>query len=408
MARRGCGDGDGRRAEPVTGRVLVTGGAGFIGRFLVRRLLDAGREVTVLDALVDAVHGPDAEPPHELQGARFVRGDVREASAWRTALEGVELIYHLASETGTGESMYRARRYVDVNVGGTALLCDLLGVMDSLPSRVVLASSRAIYGEGPYRCPTHGILHPGPRSAERLAAGAWDPECPTCGTLLEPSPSGPDTLAQPSSVYGLTKRDQEELLLSLLPARGIEVVSLRLQNVYGPGQSLRNPYTGILSIFAVRLLDGGSISVFEDGRESRDFVHVDDVVEAFLRAGDVDLGSVTPVGQRDPSAPTLVLDIGSGHGTSVIEVARLLAQACGAGEDRLRVTGDYRIGDVRHACCDPTRLSEVLEMESRTSLEEGIQGLIAWVRGAERPGSRLDDALDEMRAAGLLGRAEAR
>ena len=408
MARRGCADGDGRRTEPVTGSALVTGGAGFIGRCLVRRLLDAGRNVTVFDALVEAVHGPDAGPPHELEGARFVRGDVRDASAWRTALEGVELIYHLASETGTGESMYRARHFVDENVGGTALLCDLLGVVDSLPRRVVLASSRAIYGEGPYRCPTHGILHPGPRSAERLAAGAWDPECPTCGIPLEPRPSGPGTLAHPASVYGLTKRDQEELLLSLLPARGIEVVSLRLQNVYGPGQSLRNPYTGILSIFAVRLLDGGSISVFEDGRESRDFVHVDDAVEAFLRAGDVDLGSVTPAAQSHPGASTLVLDVGSGCGTSVLEAARLLAQACGAGEDRLRVTGDYRIGDVRHAFCDPSRLSDVLEIEPRTPLADGIQGLVAWVRGAERPGSRLDDALDEMRAVGLLGRAEAR
>ena len=304
--------------------------------------------------------------------------------------------------------MYRSRRYVDVNVGGTALLCDLLGVADPPPRRVVLASSRAIYGEGPYRCPAHGILYPGPRSAERLAAGAWDPECPTCGLVLEPHPSGPGTPAQPASVYGLTKRDQEELLLSLLPPRGIEVVSLRLQNVYGPGQSLRNPYTGILSIFAVRLLDGGGISVFEDGQETRDFVHVDDAVEAFVRAGDVDLGSAVPVARSHPGASKLVLDVGSGSGTSVIEAARLLALACGAGEERVRVTGEYRIGDIRHAFCDPSLLSDALSMEPRIPLAEGIQGLVAWVRGAERPGSRLDDALDEMRAAGLLGRAEAR
>ena len=178
------------------------------------------------------------------------------------------------------------------------------------------------------------------------------------------------------------------------------MVSLRLQNVYGPGQSLRNPYTGILSIFAVRLLDGDNVSVFEDGLESCDFIHVDDVVETFLRAGDVDLGSVTP-------ASTIALDVGSGRGTSVIEAARLLARACGVGEDRLQVTGEYRIGDVRHAFCDTSRLSDVLELESRTSFTEGIEGLVAWVRGAERPGSRLDVALEEMRAAGLLRRAEA-
>ena len=392
----------------MTGSALVTGGAGFIGRRLVRRLLDAGLDVTVLDALVEAVHGPDAALPPELEGARFVHGDVRDESAWRAALQGAELIYHLASETGTGESMYRARRYVDVNVGGTALLCDLLGGADSLPRRVVLASSRAIYGEGPYWCPAHGISHPEPRSAERLAAGAWDPQCLTCGLSLEPQPSGPGTLARPASVYGLTKRDQEELLLSLLPPRGVEVVALRLQNVYGPGQSLRNPYTGILSIFTVQLLDGGTISVFEDGHESRDFIHVDDAVDAFLRAGDADLRPVAAVVQSGSGAPALLLDVGSGHGTSVFEAARLLASACGVGEECIRVTGDYRIGDIRHAFCDPGLLSDALGVQPRTPLADGIQGLVAWVHGTERPGSRLDDALDEMRATGLLGRAEAK
>src|SRR5262249_28125696 len=152
--------------------------------------------------------------------------------------------------------------------------------------RVVLASSRALYGEGPYRCPAHGVVHPGPRARARLEAGAWDPVCPTCGQALDPEPAGPRPPARPSSGSGVSKRDQEDLLLELLPARGVEALALRLQNVYGPGQSLANPYTGILSIFAVRLLDGQGVSVFEDGRESRDFVHVDDVVDAFGRAGD--------------------------------------------------------------------------------------------------------------------------
>ena len=325
----------------MTGAVLVTGGAGFIGRRLVRALLDRGARVTVLDALVESVHGPDADPPAELDGARFLRGDVREAADLRAALEGAELVYHLAAETGTGESMYRARHYVDVNVGGTALLCDLIGAAERPPRRVVLASSRAVYGEGPYRCPAHGIVHPAPRSRERLVAGCWDPQCPTCGMTLDAHPAGPGTPSRPVSVYGLTKRDQEELLLELLPPRGVDVIALRLQNVYGPGQSLRNPYTGILSIFSVRLLAGSGLNVFEDGRESRDFVHVNDVVEAFLRAGEADL---------TPDAH--VLDVGTGRPTSVLEVA--------------------------------------------------------WVRGAERTASRLDDALDEMRAAGLLGRAETR
>jgi dTDP-L-rhamnose 4-epimerase len=379
----------------MSGRVLVTGGAGFIGRRLVRRLLDHGRAVTVLDALVESVHGPGADAPAEIEGARFIRGDIRDAHALLTALEGAELVYHFAAETGTGESMYRARHYVDVNVGGTALLCDLIGAAERPPRRVLLASSRAVYGEGPYRCPAHGIVHPEPRSRERLAAGCWDPSCPTCGMQLDPHPAGPGTPSRPVSVYGLTKRDQEELLLELLPPRGVEVIALRLQNVDGPGQSLRNPYTGILSIFSVRLLDGAGLNVFEDGRESRDFVHVDDVVEAFLRAADADL-----------SPHAHALDVGSGRPTSVLEVARMLADLCDAGGDRIEVTGDYRVGDIRHAFCDPGPLRDALGLTASVPLAEGVRGLVAWVRESERVASRLDDALDEMRATGLLGRAE--
>jgi dTDP-L-rhamnose 4-epimerase len=291
--------------------------------------------------------------------------------------------------------MYRSRHYVDVNVGGTALLCDLIGAAARPPRRVVLASSRAVYGEGPYRCPAHGIVHPGPRSREQLATGSWDPPCPTCGMPLDPHPAGPGTPSRPVSVYGLTKRDQEELLLGLLPPRGVDVVALRLQNVYGPGQSLRNPYTGILSIFSVRFLGGEGVSVFEDGRESRDFVHVDDVVEALVRSADADL-----------SAHAHVLDVGSGRPTSVLEVARLLAELCEVGPDCVRVTGDYRVGDIRHAFCDPGPLRDALGITPAIALAEGVRGLVAWVRQAERVSSRLDDALDEMRAAGLLGRAD--
>lgn len=391
-------------SERGVGRVLVTGGAGFIGSRLTRALLAAGREVTVLDAIVEAVHGPDAEPPAATQGARFVRGDVRDADAWKAALEDVDLVYHLAAETGTGESMYRARHYVDVNVGGTALLCDVIGAAATPPRRVVVASSRAIYGEGPYRCAAHGVVHPEPRPRERLAAGSWEPACSTCGLTLEPRPAGAETPARPASVYGLTKRDQEELLLALLPPRGIEVAALRLQNVYGPGQSLRNPYTGILSIFSVRLLDGEGINVFEDGLESRDFVHVDDVVEAFAAAGSAPVSAPAAAG----SAGTLVVDVGSGRPTSVLDVAHLLARVCGADESRITVTGDFRVGDIRHAFCDSGPARAALGVAARIPLLEGVRGLVAWVRATERPSSRLDEALDEMRAAGLLGRAEAR
>lgn len=381
-------------ADPV----LVSGGAGFIGSRLVRRLLDAGHEVTVLDALVPSVHGEDASPPPEVEGARFVRGDVRDAAAWREALEGASRVYHLAAETGTGESMYRSRHYVDVNVGGTALLCDLL-LAGAAPGvgRVVLASSRAVYGEGPYRCAEHGVVVPEPRAARRLAAGLWEPVCPRCGAEVVVEPASGAVAPSPTSVYGVTKRDQEELLHLLLPPRGVDVVSLRLQNVYGPGQSLRNPYTGILSIFSVRLLAGQGVRVFEDGRESRDFVFVDDAVEAFLRAGDA----------RVP-AEGAVVDVGSGRAATVLDAALALAERYGAPRDAVVVTGEYRLGDVRHAVADPSAARHLLGLSDTVPFDDGLDALADWVRGSSRPPSALDAALDEMAASGLLGRAAGR
>lgn len=376
-------------------RIVVSGGAGFIGSRLVRRLLKAGHQVTVLDALVPSVHGEGAEPPTEIVGARFLRGDVRDADAWRAALEGATQVYHLAAETGTGESMYRARHYVDVNVGGTALLCDLL-LAGAAPDvrRVVLASSRAVYGEGPYRCAEHGVVVPHPRTAERLAAALWEPVCPRCGAEVAVVPASPVVPPAPTSTYGVTKRDQEELLHLLLPPRGVEVASLRLQNVYGPGQSLRNPYTGILSIFSVRLLAGQGIRIFEDGLESRDFVFVDDVVEAFVRAGSAPL----PAGGA-------VVDVGSGRATGVLDAARALARRYGAAEASIEVTGEYRVGDIRHAVADTRAALEVLSLPDPTSLDVGLDALAEWVRASERPASTLDGALAEMKVSGLLGRA---
>ena len=384
----------------MAGSALVSGGAGFIGRRLVRRLLDDGWDVAVLDALVEPVHGANAAPPSQIDGARFVRGDVRDADAWRAALrDGVDVVWHLAAETGTGESMYRSRRYVDVNVGGTALLCDLLAGGAAEPRRVVLAGSRAVYGEGPYACPACGPVYPGPRSAEALARGAWEPRCPGCAGPVEALPAGDGTRLEPASVYALTKRDQEDVLELLLPPRDVEVVTLRLQNVYGPGQSLSNPYTGILSIFSVRLLEGGTVDVFEDGLESRDFVYVDDVVDAFAAAADAPLG-----GGRGRRAS---VDVGSGEAATVHDVALRLARLYGADPSRVRVTGEYRVGDIRHARADVSAAARLLGRVPGTPLDEGLAALAAWVGGEARGASALERALDEMRERGLLGRAGA-
>ncbi|NJD19570.1 MAG: NAD-dependent epimerase/dehydratase family protein, partial [Gemmatimonadetes bacterium] len=243
----------------------------------------------------------------------------------------------------------------------------------------------------------HGVVVPSPRSPERLARGLWEPVCPRCGADVVMAPANPAVRAVPTSVYGVTKRDQEELLHLLLPPRGIGVVSLRLQNVYGPGQSLRNPYTGILSIFSVRLLAGQGVRVFEDGRESRDFVYLDDVVDAFVRAGAV-----------EPPAGGAVVDVGSGKATPVLDVALALADRYGALRSAVQVTGEYRVGDIRHAVADPGAARELLGLGSSTPLHPGLDALAAGVRASERPPSALEGALDEMARSGLLGRAGSR
>jgi dTDP-L-rhamnose 4-epimerase len=373
-------------------RSLVTGGGGFIGRRLVRRLLDEGHDVTVLDALIEPVHGPDPRPPSLIDGCRFVRADIRDPDTLRPALRDQDLVFHLAAETGTGESMYRAQRYVDVNIGGTALLGDLISEGVARPARIVLASSRAVYGEGPYRCESCGVVYPGGRSADALARAEWELRCPTCGGPVVVIPVTSSTRRAPTSVYGMTKQGQEDVLRTVLPGLGVDLCVLRLQNVYGPGQSVRNPYTGILSIFSELLVSGQEVRVFEDGAESRDFIYVDDAVESFMRAGLGNKGG-------------LVLDVGSGRPTSVIDIASALKRLIGDDASRVRVTGEYRVGDIRHAVASTDQLEAALGSWERTPLERGLERLTAWVRSMDRSGSRLDSALDEMRASGLLGQA---
>jgi len=380
------------------GSVLVTGGAGFIGSRLVRKMREAGRKVTVLDAMVPSVHGPTAPDP-DLWGSRFVRGDVRNPEAWKVALaDGPELIVHLAAETGTGESMYKAVHYMESNVTGTAVLCDLLTGGFAQPSRVLVASSRAVYGEGPYRRSDGLVVYPAPRPVDQMDRGEWEPLDEETGEVLSHLPAGPWARTRPSSAYGLTKLTQEQILHLLVPPAGIESVALRLQNVYGPGQSLKNPYTGILSIFSVQLLNGETIRIFEDGIESRDFVFVDDVVDAFLKAGDVSL-----------SQNPLTVDIGSGEATTVLDIGRsLCARTNRPAMDCLSVTGEFRVGDIRHASADITRAREILGWTPKVSLRQGLDRLLEWIESGSVPESGLDAALEEMEKAGLLRQAGGR
>jgi dTDP-L-rhamnose 4-epimerase len=353
-------------------RVLVTGGAGFIGSWLVESLVRQGHAVKVIDSLNPQIHGDASQARSALmrrtawQGVIFEHADIRDKSALDRLLPGTDAVVHLAAETGTGQSMYRIAHYYDVNVQATAALFERIALEHRHVRRVVLASSRAVYGEGAYRDAGGHLVCPEPRSKERMAAGAFEPVGRDGAALT--LTATPETLAaKPASVYAATKLANEQLGKIMAEAHGLQVTALRFQNVYGPGQSLQNPYTGILSIFSNRLRQGLPINVFEDGLESRDFVHVGDVVR-----------SIELVLQRH-LAPFTVMNIGSGVATTVMQVATLLRRLLGS-DSALQVSGDFRAGDIRHCFADLTRARELLGFAPDIGLERGLGEFCAWIR----------------------------
>ena len=373
-------------------RVLITGGAGFIGRHLAQSLLAESHQVAVLDTLSEQVHGPAAQIPPQLAGATFLRGDVRDLVLLAEALDGVDAVAHLAAETGVGQSMYEVDHYVDVNDRGTATLLQAIAETQR-PVRVVLASSRAVYGEGLYRCARCGDVSPLPRDPAALDRADWDPICPICAGGVDPLPTHEETRCRPGSVYAATKLAQEHLCQIVGAAYGLPVVVLRYFNVYGPGQSLGNPYTGILTTFYARARAGKPIEVFEDGRESRDFVYIADVVEATRRA------LLHPA--LDPDSR--VVNVGTGVPTSIHDLARALRRA-GGWSVPIELTGMFRVGDVRHAFADTSRAAQVLGFEATTPLQDGLQ---RWLRWADQSEVRdaTDTAAAELTERGLARRA---
>lgn len=374
-------------------RILVTGGAGFIGSRLSLALLARGHGVRVLDSLSPQIHGADPLQStlyRSIAGKLdFRRGDVTRRDDLESALAGIDTVIHLAAETGTGQSMYAIRHYTDVNIGGTALLLDLIANGGFPVKRLVVASSRAVVGEGKYHCPEHGVCCPDARADADMAAGRFEPRCPVCGTDLGMLPTDEDSALRPSSVYGVTKLTQEQMVLTVGKALGISAIAYRYQNVYGPGQSLSNPYTGILSIFSTRIRNGSPINIFEDGRESRDFVYIDDVVAA------------TVLGIEFPQPINQVFNVGSGIATDVLTVAHTLRQLLG-GSSEISVSGQYRAGDIRHNVADLARISRVLGYRPAVPFAEGLGRFAAWVRGEAMPQDRYEDSLAELQAKGLL------
>ena len=388
-----CGTPSMRGSGEVT-RVLITGGAGFIGSRVATQLAAMGHTATILDSLSPQVHGPVPERNALYRAAAsagtIIVGDVTSRDDVVRALAGQDVVIHLAAETGTGQSMYEIERYSRVNVGGTALLLDVLA-NDSGRSvrKLVVASSRAVYGEGRYRSRELGDVHPVSRREEDLLAGRFDPTAPGDLSGLEVVPTPEDATLHPQSVYGITKQTQESLVMAVAPTVQIAPVALRYQNVYGPGQSLSNPYTGILSIFSTLIRQGKSINVFEDGMESRDFVFVDDVVLATVQAA------------LDSRADGLVLNVGSGVATTVLQVVEELMMAFGRNVP-VEVTGDFRLGDIRHNIADATLIRETLGFEPTVGFREGVEAFARWVESQEIVDGGYQDSLTEMRTKGLL------
>lgn len=366
--------------------ILITGGAGFIGRTVAQALLDRGHRVRVLDCLVEQVHQGCGRPEGLAPDIDLIVGDIRDEAVVSKALRGIDKVVHLAAEVGVGQSMYEVGRYVSVNDYGTAVLFERL--IERPVQRVVTASSMSIYGEGLYRAADGTLVEDAARQGVGDGRGSWDP-ADRHGRPLEPLPTPEWKRPSLASVYALTKYAQERLTLTLAPAYGMEAVALRLFNVYGPGQALSNPYTGVLAIFASRLLNGQRPMVFEDGRQRRDFVHVDDVARAFVLA------------LEHPGATGEVYNVGSGADRSITEVARLLALAMDRPDLEPDIVGKARIGDIRHCFCDVAKARDGLGFTAQRDFSEGLAALAEWVARQEAE-DRVQQARRELELRGLV------
>jgi dTDP-L-rhamnose 4-epimerase len=348
--------------------VLVTGGAGFIGSYLVDALVREGHSVRVFDSLEPQVHGTGRRAPDYLNpSAELVIGDVRDRDALQEALDGIDVVFHFAAAVGVGQSMYEIHRYVEANTLGGATLLDILANDRHGVRKLVVASSMSIYGEGKYECEECGVAYPQLRSEEQLRARRWEMLCPECGAETRPLPTDESKTLYPTSIYAVTKRDHEEMFLCFGRAYNVPTVALRFFNVYGPRQALSNPYTGVAAIFSSRLLNGRPPVIYEDGLQSRDFVHVEDIVRACLLAMESD------------KADYQVFNVGTGRPLSVLAVAKVLIDNLADGQIEPEIVGQYRRGDIRHCFADIGKIREVLGFVPQVSFEDGVADLIAWV-----------------------------
>ena len=375
-------------------KILVTGGAGFIGSNLSLKLLSKGYEVTILDNLSKQIHGANPDKTSPLYNSiknkvDFIEGSVTNREDWLKAIDSVDCIVHLAAETGTGQSMYEIEKYVGVNIGGTALMLDILTNTNHTVKKVVVAESRAIYGEGRYYSKElNQFVYPTERSEAAMRAGDFEVKYKGCDSPLKLVGTTEDSMIHPTSVYGITKQVQGQLVHLVCPSIGIASVSYRYQNVYGPGQSLSNPYTGILSIFSTRIRNGNGINIFEDGKETRDFVYIDDVVDA------------TILGIEKEEANGHVFNVGTGVATDVLTVARTLIEKYEI-DVPVTISGNFRLGDIRHNYADITAARTILGFEPKWSFSDGIGEFVKWVNEQGVQEDKYEASIEEMKKKGL-------
>ncbi len=373
--------------------ILITGGAGFIGSHLALSLIEKGHTIRVLDNLSEQIHGENPETTSPLyisiiDKVEFIKGTVVSKSDWEQALEGQDVVVHFAAETGTGQSMYEVERYSNINIQGTSLLLDILVNKPNTVKKIIIASSRSIYGEGKYVSAELGEVYPKHRNEDDMLNGDFEVKYEGAKDLKLVG-TDENSKIHPSSVYGITKQVQEQLVMNVCPSIGIAAVAFRYQNVYGPGQSLSNPYTGILSIFSTRIRNGLNINIFEDGLESRDFVYIYDVVAA------------TIAGIEKEEANNQIFNVGTGKAITVLEVAKTLMKKFDI-EVPYEVTGMFRLGDIRHNFADISLLKSVLKISPKTDFEEGIGKFVSWVKEQSATEDKYEKSLEEMRDKGLL------
>lgn len=371
--------------------ILITGGAGFIGSRLCEKLFDIGYNITVMDNLSSQIHGNGESFLFNRIKDKciFINGDVRNKNDWKKAIKDQEIIVHLAAETGTGQSMYEIEKYNEVNIMGTAYMLELLSSTNHKVKKIVIASSRAIYGEGKYLCPIHEIVYPNQRNDLDMYNRKFNLKCDICHSELQLVATDESSKIHPTSIYGITKQQQEQMVMITAASLGISAVSFRYQNVYGPGQSLANPYTGILSIFSTRILNGNDVDVYEDGEESRDFVYIEDAVDA------------TILGIEKEKANAQVFNVGSGVATTVRQVAEVLKSFYNS-EINILINGKYRLGDIRHNYADLTKINHFLGFSPKYDFQKGISDFVSWVKTQKIMKDKYQSSIIELEQKGLI------